>query len=489
MTRDAHAAHVAVVGGGISGIAATERLMRAGVRVTLLEAGDRLGGVIQSTRADGFVIEHGPDALLAAKPAAVELCERLGIANRLCGTTPGVRGAYVVRGSRLRPLPEGMSGMVPVRLSALLASRVLSPAGMLRAGIEPFIPARTHGGDESVAAFVTRRFGRELSRRLVEPLLAGIYAGDADRLGILGTFPVLREMERESGSVVRGLRRRAPSARTGPAFLSMPGGLAEIVEAAQRAFERSPQVEIRLGARVEGVALGPRVLARLADGSSVEADGVVMATPAHAASRLLAASAPALSDELGAIEHASVAIVTLAYGARDIPRELDATGYVVPRIEGREALACTWSSSKWQGRAPAGSVLLRIFLGGDGRREIVTRPDDALLAIARDEVARTLDARAEPVLMRVTRWLDATPQYTVGHVERVARIEHLAGEHPSLALAGNAYRGVGIPDCIRSGERAADALLENGLSFRDGARSGTLPVGSLATSPVSSRTT
>jgi oxygen-dependent protoporphyrinogen oxidase len=463
--------HVVVVGGGISGLAAVERLLRArpDARVTLLDAAPRLGGVIETERVHGpggdFVLERGPDVVLAAKPATRELCERLGIADRLCGTA--ARGAYVWRAGALHRVPQGLTGLVPSRLAPIATTPLLSWRGKLRLAAEWVLPPGRHDGDESVAEFVTRRFGAEAYAHLVEPLLGGIYAGDARRLGVLATFPQLRALERERGGLLRGVARggrggaRQPAA-SGPAFLTLPGGLGELVDVLARALARDPRVTVRQRTPARAVLAAPGrggVRVALADGAVLWADAAVLATPAHEAARLLAGIDPALARELGAIEHASTATVTLALPRSAVPRALDATGYVVPRAAGRRALACTWVSSKFAGRAPADAALFRVFFGGAGREREIDVDDDALVAAARDELRETLGAAGAPLLARVARWDHAMPQYAVGHRERVARIEGTVARHPALALAGNAYHGVGIPDCIRSGERAAERVV------------------------------
>lgn len=456
-----------VVGAGISGLAAAERLAAGGVRVTVLEASARLGGMIATERTGDLVLEEGADSVVAAKPATRELCEQVGVADRLVG--PAVRGAFVYRGGQLRRLPAGLSGLMPTRLGPLATSRVLSTRGLARAALEPWQPVpAAAGADESLEAFVTRRVGREAYERLVEPLLAGIYAGDGRRLSVAATFPQLREVERAHGSLVRGLRARSrATAVAGSAFLSMPTGLQEIVDALERALAATGRVTVRRHAPVRTVR-GPardalaagdawaRVV--LEDGSWLSADAVVIAVPAPRAAAILAAEDAALAAEVGAIAHGSTATVTLAVDRAAVPHALDATGYVIPRVEGRDALACTFVSSKWAGRAPADVALFRVFVGGAHRAELVERDDAALVAIARRELHETLGVTSAPRLTRVSRWMHAMPQYELGHPERAARIRQRVAARPWLALAGNAYAGVGIPDCIRSGQAAAERI-------------------------------
>ena len=467
--------HVVVVGGGISGLAAAERLARdEGVDVTVVEADVRLGGIVQTERVDGFLIERGPDVVVAAKPATRALCERLGIADRLHGTS--VRGAYVSRRGRLRRLPQGLSGLMPTRLAPLALSGLLSPWGLLRVAAEPLRASGDPAEEETVAAFMVRRLGREMYERISEPLLTGIYAGAGTRLSIDATFPQLRAMERSHGSLLRGFRARAAAPAVAPAvapaageaapspFLSLPTGMGELVETLEATLARSGRVVVRRATPVRAIvapepAAGRPARVTLDGGETLACDAVIVATPAPMTATLLHPVDPLLSREIGAIEQGSTAHVTLGYPLADVPRALDATGYVVPSIEGRAVLACTWASSKLPGRAPADAALFRLFVGGARRPELVDRPDDELVAIARAELAEMLGVRAAPRLVRVTRWRGAMPQYHVGHVARVERIEARAAAHRWLGVAGNAYRGVGVPDCIASGERAAERVL------------------------------
>ncbi len=453
--------HVLVVGGGISGLAAAESLVRgdARVRVTVVEAAARFGGIVGTERADGFVMERGPDVVVAAKPATRALAERLGIADRLTGTR--VRGAYVYRAGALRRLPAGLSGLMPTRLRPLATSRLLSVGGLLRVASEPWRGggASVREQDESLETFVVRRLGREAYDRLVEPLLTGIYAGDGARLSLASTFPQLRQLEREHGSLLRGLRARAAvaPASDAPPFLSFRGGMDELVEGLVRYLEGTGRVTLRAGVAARSLraprAAGPALT--LADGTTLVGDAVVLALPARASAALLAPLDSMVARELLAIPHGSTATVTLAVAAADVPRALDATGYVVPRAEGRAALACTWASSKLEGRAPAGAALFRLFFGGARRPELAERDDAYLVGLARQELREVLRVTAAPRLVRVTRWLGAMPQYELGHAARVAAVEARVAALPWLAVAGNAFHGVGVPDCIRSGEAAA----------------------------------
>ena len=459
-----HAPQALIIGGGITGLAAANRLLQRapGCRITLLEADDRLGGKILTDRADDFIIEGGPDAFLAAKPRGVGLSEDLGLGGQLQGVTPRERRAYVLWRGRLHDLPEGLTGLVPTRLGPLAHSTLLSPAGKARVALDFVIPARAASADESLAGFIRRRLGSEAWERLVEPLMAGIYAADGSQLSLAATFPQLRQAEIEHGGLIRGVlaqRRAAASLPPRSAFLTPAPGLDTLV-AALRQRLRDGRVTIRTGVAATAVSPidgGYRV--QLATNESIAADAVIFATPAYASADLVAGCAPELAAELRGIPHASTAIVTLAYRSEEIPHPLAGHGYVIPRAEGGPILACTWSSRKWQGRAPVGWELIRVFIGRAGREDVLAEDDDALITLARREVATRLGAAADAMFTRVHRWPRGMPQYLLGHRERIGRIETALATLPGLFLAGNAYRGVGIPDCIASGEQAADAAL------------------------------
>ena len=441
---------VVVVGGGIAGLAAARTLeaLVHQVEIVLIERASRLGGVVRTDSIDGFLVEGGPDSFLSRKPRGVGLCEELGLDDELVGRRPENARSFVRIGRELHPLPEGLTGMIPTNLDALEDSSLLSTEGKRRLAAEAGLPPEPTGGDESIASFVTRRLGREAYERLVEPLTTGIYGVDGDRLSLQATFPQLRALELEHGSLLRGLAAQAPAATTRPPFLSLRGGMEELVHGVAGSLRRTT---VRLGAAA--VSVRERYAVELDGGDSIEADGVVLATPAFATAELLSGLDPELADTLAEIPYSSSAIVTLGYRRDDVPHPLDGYGYVVPSSEETSVLACTWTSSKWEGRAPDDRALLRVFLG----RHELSQDDGDLVRLARDEVG-ILGIGAEPVLTRTQRWPRAMPQYVLGHPERLARIDAALERHPGLALAGAAYRGVGIPDCIHSGEEAARAI-------------------------------
>lgn len=464
MTTKVHSApRIVIVGGGITGLAAANRLLQRGpsAEIVLVEAEDRLGGKIVTERVDGFVIEGGPDSFIAAKPRGIGLSEEIGLGDHLQGVTPRKRRAFVLLRGELHDLPEGLTGLVPTRLAPLARSTLLSPAGKARVALDYVLPARQSADDESLGGFIRRRLGREAWERLVEPLMAGIYAADGDTLSLAATFPQLRQAEREHGGLIRGVLAARRDAASGPpprsAFLTPVDGLGALVAALEQRLVDAG-VTIRVGTAATTItpkADGYRV--RLAGGEALDAMSLILASPAFVTADLLAEWAPNVAADLRGIPHASTAIVTLAYRSDEIARPLDGHGYVVPRVEGSPILACTWSSRKWEQRAPASWELIRVFIGRSGREDVLADDDAALVELARGEIAIRLGATAEPTFVRVHRWPRGMPQYLLGHGDRIARIESALGAHPGMYLAGGAYRGVGVPDCIASGEHAANA--------------------------------
>jgi oxygen-dependent protoporphyrinogen oxidase len=471
------APRIAVVGGGISGLAAalriTELLPHANLH--LFEASARLGGVLETVSRDGFLIERSADNFLTTPMSAVDLCRDVAIADQLLQTDEVRRRAMVVRNGRLVPIPRGFYLMWPRKLWPILSSSLLSVRGKLRLLAEPWIKASIVG-DESVASFARRRLGREAFERLVQPLLAGIYTADPEQLSMAATMPQFWTCEREHGSL-RALRtdRFSHQSNSNDAtgaryalFAAPKNGMTSMVEAIAG---RLPSDSIHLNASVTSIGnladrrweviSGPTnpQSARsspAAGGSPQSFDAIILAIPAHAAAHLLAPFDPALAVELAAIPYAGCAVVSLGFSRRQIAHPLDAFGFVVPQIERRRVIAGSFASLKFPGRAPDDRVLIRVFLGGALQPELVALPDADLCRIAVEELTDLLHISGEPLLTDIARWPSSMPQYHVGHLDRIARIEQLAARHSGLALAGNAYRGVGIPQCIASGQRAAD---------------------------------
>jgi oxygen-dependent protoporphyrinogen oxidase len=447
------AADVVVVGGGISGLAAAYELQRRGLSVRLVEASPRLGGVILTERVDGWVIDAGPDSMLVQKPAAIELCRELGIEDRLIPTLPP-RTASVLRNGRLHPIVEGSFLGFPITARALAGSSLFSLLGKARMACELLVPPRQAETDESVADFVGRRFGREAVAYLAEPLLAGIHAGDVTRLSVRALFPRLVEAERTAGSVLRSLRgrRTAPSPRG--AFVSFPGGVGVLVEALTTGLDR---VRITTSSPVTRiVGSSPFMIETAAE--RIAGRALVLAVPAYAAAALLRALDVELAARCEEVPYASTATVAFGFRRDQVQLPLQGSGFVVPKAESRALLAATWTSSKWPGRAPEGHVLMRGFLGGGRDPGRLEENDDALRALALDELARTAGIVGPPVLSRLYRWTRQSPQFEVGHLERVAAIEARLRHLPGVFVTGSGFRAIGIPDCIADGRAAgADA--------------------------------
>ncbi len=463
---------IVVIGGGITGLAAAYRLtersrsVRLPCDVLLLEAAPQLGGLISTARRDGFIVESGPDAFITTKPWALDLIGDLGLSERLIGTNPERRRTFAVRGEALHPLPEGFLLLAPTRIWPFLRSRLLSWRGKARTLLDLRLPRRRSDADESLASFVRRRFGREALARLAQPMIGGIYTADPERLSLRATFPQFLEMEARHGSVIRALRREqsaaspADQAVTGARyglFATLDDGLQVLVDALA---ERLPAGAVRLSTPVAGVAReGARWAVRLRDGAVVGADGVIVTTSAFQAARLLRDLDPDIGRELEAIPYASSLTVNLAYRREEVAHPLDGFGFVVPSCEGRSIIACSFSSVKFPNRAPAGHVLLRAFAGGALQPEPLEWDDRTLLTAVHRDLEELLGIRSAPLWSHVARHPRSMPQYHVGHLRRVQALEGHLNRWPTLKLAGNAYRGIGIPDSIRSGGAAAHALL------------------------------
>jgi oxygen-dependent protoporphyrinogen oxidase len=442
--------------------------------VVVLEAGDRVGGSVNTIQRDGFLFETGPDSFITDKPAALNLCRRLGIEDQLISTAATGRRSYVVRSNTLAPVPAGFQMVAPGKIGDFLASPILSWPGRLRALLDLVIPRRRDEGDESLASFVSRRLGGELLDRLAAPMVGGVYGADPARLSLQATMPRFQAMERKHRSLIRALQAstgsQRPAAVSGPRyclFATPAPGMGTIVDAL---VARLPEDTIQLSSAATSVSRSSSVWSietgrpvrwpsDLADESrlALTADGLILALPAYRASEVLRDSSRELAAGLASIRYGTSVTVSLAYDRAAVHRLIDGFGFVVPKVEGLRLTACTISSAKFSGRAPAERVLVRVFLGEDA----IGLDDAATLALAHGEIAGLMDIAGEPLTSVVARHPKGLPQYEVGHLDRVARIESLVQRQPSLGLAGNGYRGLGIPDCIASGELAAENLLNS----------------------------
>ncbi len=481
---------IAIIGGGIAGLAAAYELEKARaagtpVEYTLFEARERLGGSLASEIVNGAVLEKGPDSFLTEKPAAIELCRELGLGAELLPSNDVARKTYILVKNRLVALPDGLMFLVPTKLVPTALTRLFSFSTKVRMGLELLLPPRPSGlPDEAVAALVERHFGREAVDRLADPLLSGIYGGDAAELSARTVLPRLVEMEMQYGSLTRGMlaahrqmRAKAKAAAknnghsnagngTGaksaprPIFTALRGGMQQLVDAL---VARLDPASLRLATPVSGIE-------KTADGWKVDAggktddyDAVIVASPAWAAGVLLSKVDRALSEELSAIPYSSSITINLVYDENKLGKLPDGFGFLVPAIEGRAMLACTFVHRKFLGRTPLGNAVFRAFLGGIRNEALLTDTDEALVAIVRRELSeilgeKTIGIAVEPVHTQVSRWRRAMAQYAVGHQERAARIAARVDALPGLRLAGNAYDGIGIPDCIRLGRKAAKEL-------------------------------
>lgn len=465
--------HVAVVGAGIAGLAAAWRLVRGGARVTVLEGSPRIGGKLQVSEVAGVPVDEGAESLLTRRPEGVELLRDLGLTGER--VHPGEAASAIYSRGGLRPLPAGQVMGVPGDLRALAASGVLSVAGTARAALDLVLPRTPVGADVSVAGYIGARLGNEVVDRLVEPMLGGVYAGRVDLLSFEATLAQIAAAARTHRSLlaaVRALRGTGPQ-DAGPVFTTLPDGLGTLPAALANALGEDCRIRteamVRELRRIEGdrwrLVFGP---ARAPQ--TLDADAVVVAVPARPAARLLAAEVPAAARELEAIEYASMAIVTLAYPATAFPRRPAMSGYLVPAVEERQVKAVTFSSVKWPhlaDRAPD-LIIVRCSIGRYGQEHILQRGDEELKAAAITEIAAVCGTTELPVDSRVTRWGGGLPQYTVGHMDRVARIRAAVAAVPRLAVAGAAYDGLGVPACIATARSAADRVLEQ-LESRGGA--------------------
>jgi oxygen-dependent protoporphyrinogen oxidase len=455
-----------VVGGGIAGLAAAHRAVELArergvtLDLTLLEARERLGGTIETQRADGFLVEGGPDSFLSEKPWALALCRRLGVEDQLVRTDDRHRKVFVWRAGRLHPLPDGFQLLAPTRMAPFLKTSLFSWPGKLRMAMDLVLPRGGAGEDESLGSFVRRRLGAEALERVAQPLVAGIYTADPDDLSLAATMPRFLELERRERSLILGLMRaarQAPQPGTSGArwslFVTFANGMGQMIETLAA---RLPDSAVQLKTRVMGIERAGSGWRIGLGAGALEADAVIVTAESHAAARLLRYVDPQIATLLGDITYASSATVSLGYRRADVPHPLDAFGFVVPRTEGKALLAATFSSVKYPGRAPEGHVLIRCFLGGALDATMVEHDDETLIARARDELRASLGITAAPVLTRLARHPLAMPQYRVGHLARVETIEQRLRALPGLFLAGGAYRGVGIADCVRSGEAAAE---------------------------------
>lgn len=466
---------IAIIGGGITGLAAAHRLTelrsekKLPLEVILLEGSGRVGGTIATRHLDGFIIEEGPDSFITTKPWALSLCRRIGLDPYLISTNDKYRRTFVVHNGRLIPIPEGFIMIAPSRLLPFLTSPLFSWLGKLRMLLDLIIPRAPRREDESLASFVTRRLGREALERAAQPLVGGVYTADPERLSLRATMPRFLEMEEEHVSIIRamiieqrGTRRGQNNKDSGARyslFMSFKDGMQTLVDAVSA---RMPEGTIRLNQYVRALSKTRDIWSILMDnGAQLYVDGVIIATSAYQAAPLLEEFDPSLASDLRRIEYSSSAVISLAYKRGDVPHPLDGFGFVVPVVEKRPIIACSFSSVKFAGRAPERCVLLRCFVGGALQPEVYKWDDYTLIEVMCKEMRSLIGIKAQPIFALVHRHPQSMPQYPVGHLDQVLRINDKVKRYRGLAIAGNAYGGIGISDCIHSGESAAEAVVND----------------------------
>lgn len=459
---------IAIIGGGVAGLAAAyelarrQREMGLNLSLDIYEARDRLGGVILTERVDDYVLDAGPDAILTFKPAGVQLCRELGLEEDIIPTRDEHRGVALYSRGKLRSLPYGTGSSTLRKLEAYATSGVVSWAAKLRMAADLFLPRGTPRQDESMADFFGRRLGREAVERIVDPLIAGIYSGDPDRLSIYSLFPRFPQMVEEKRSILLGLLRAPQSSRTDgrtlPAFCSLREGLGQLVEAV---IENLDDTRILLGSSVRAVRKRENGYAVVTDSgeSDVYAD-VIVATPAWVAARLLASEFRPISEIMQSIRYVSSGAVFFAFRRHEVSDRLRGYGFLVPNCERRRLNGATWISNKFEYRSPEDGFLVRCFVGGDRTAEQLDLEDDALARMCRDELREIAGVDAEPLFNRVYRWRQSNPQYDVGHADRSQQIDAELSEYPGLYVTGSGFRGIGLPDCISDGRDTARRLLE-----------------------------
>lgn len=462
-----------VIGGGITGLSAAHRLKceaaERGIplEVTLLEASNRVGGVIQTESRDGFIVEYGPDAFITSKPWGKALCEELCISDKLIGTNPKVRRSFVVRKGKLLPVPEGFYMMAPGSFGPFVNTPIFSLSGKFRIGLDLFIPRRSDADDESVADFVRRRLGKQAFERIAQPMIGGIYTSDAENLSLDATFPRFLEMEREHGSIIKALlaqKRKAAQTSRGTSgaryslFQSFAAGMQTLTDTLAERLSDC----IRLQKSVTTIKRkdsGVGWVVCFDDGEKLEADLICVALPAHQTAKLISTVSPSLAERLSTIPYKSSITVNLAFRREDVSHPLNGMGFVVPITEGLNIVGCSFSSLKFENRAPTGQVLLRAFVGENTNLVNESMDSGKLVTTVLKEVTDLLGIRNEPIFSVVSRHTNAMAQYIVGHKKVISGIDEIVEHFPGLALAGNAYHGIGIPDCINSGQQAALKLI------------------------------
>jgi protoporphyrinogen/coproporphyrinogen III oxidase len=451
---------VIIIGGGISGLSAAYYLAKGGVASTIIESRPRLGGVIQTEQVQGCTIEAGPDSFLSVKPAALDLIKDLGLGNDVIGSNDHLRITYVRKGGRLVPLPDGLMMMVPTKILPLVTTPLLSMGTKFRMGMELLRAPKMKAGDESVADFVREHYGQEAVDYLAEPLLSGIYGGDPRELSVTAVLPRFVDLAQKYGSLTRGVlasRAQAPKAQSpAPLFRTLKGGLGQMVNAVVASIQGKVEIRHTRAASVERMPAGFRVQL---EGEWIEADHLVVASEAHSGAQLLAGVDGRIAELLGMVAYSSSMTVAVGFDAKDFDKLPEGFGFLVPKKERKRLVACTWVGTKFSHRVPEGKVVARCFLGGMEDAGILNESDAAIEAAVVAELREIAGVTAPARFTRISRWPRSMAQYTVGHPAREAELEARVAQIPGLHVAGNAYQGIGIPDCIRMGKAAAAKIL------------------------------
>ena len=469
---------ILIVGGGIAGLSAAyfvlEKAKKIGepICLQLLDEKDRLGGCILTEKVDDFVIEGGPDCFLSEKPWALALCEKLGLGDRLLNTNEN-RRVFILSEGRLHELPEGFMLMVPTSFTPFIKSSLISWPGKIRMAMDLFIPKKESDEEESLADFVRRRLGEEALEKIAEPLVAGIHAGTPETMGLKSTFPRFLQIEEEYGSLIRGMlarrkmalqwQKRGGSKRT--MFVTLKGGLGEWIDCLREKIGEEVVNLKRKVVKVKRIEKGDYQI-QLSDGAFLEADSIILATPSFITAKIVEEMDPEMSEILLTIPYVSSATVSLAYHRSQIHHPLDAFGFIIPRSEKRKIMASTWTSVKFDYRAPEDHVLLRVFVGGANHEQLVSLDDDEMLRMIQEELREIMDVEGEPILTKIYRWEKSMPQYLVGHLEKLARMEERTNLQPGLFLTGCAYKGIGISDSVHDAEIIADKAVEYLKQFK-----------------------
>ena len=454
-----------IVGAGISGLSAAYYLAKGGSRSTILESRPRMGGVIQTDRVQGCTLEAGPDSFLSVKPAALELIRDLGLSDQVIGSNDQLRVTFIRRHGRLVPMPDGLMMMVPTKIMPLVTTGLVGWVTKLRMGMELLRSPKAKSADQSVSDFIAEHYGREAVDYLAEPLLSGIYGGDPGALSVTSVLPRFVDLATRYGSLTRGVlaERAAAATKRGtavppPLFTTLKGGLGQMVDAVSASIRGKAQMWQTRAQRVERAGSEFRVKM---GGDWVKTSRLVVACEAHSAATLLAGVDPRLAELLGTVPYSSSVTVALGFDAADFAAPPVGFGFLVPRKERRRVMACTWVGTKFSHRVPEGKIVARCSLGGTSDAGILEESDENIVAAVTSELREIAGIAARPRFTRIARWPQSMAQYTVGHAERLAEIQARTAAIPGLYLAGNAYTGIGIPDCIRMGKAAAEEILKS----------------------------